>query len=163
MIYYEPMSFENPFAAAYSLPKAQAESWQPPAISRDEFELEYVRSSGPGGQKVNKTSSAVLLRWPILTSKSLTDDQKDQLLANLKNRINDEGELVLKVQELRSQRQNLERAIELVAEHVEKALRPQTERTATKPTFGSKQRRLDEKSRHGALKASRRTKPGYEE
>lgn len=157
------MPFENPFAAALSLPKAQAESWQPPVISRDEFELEYVRSSGPGGQKVNKTSSAVLLRWPILTSKALSEDQKDQLLENLKNRINDEGELVLKVQELRSQKQNLERAVEIVHELVEKALKPQIERKLTKPTRGAKERRMDEKSRRGTLKEGRSYRAGLDD
>ena len=157
------MPFENPFVAALSLPKAQAESWQPPVISRDEFELEYVRSSGPGGQKVNKTSSAVLLRWPILTSKALSDDQKDPLLENLKNRINDEGELVLKVQELRSQKQNLERAVEIVHELVEKALKPQIERKPTKPTRGAKERRMDEKSRRGTLKEGRSYRAGLDD
>ncbi|HPF95153.1 MAG TPA: alternative ribosome rescue aminoacyl-tRNA hydrolase ArfB [bacterium] len=154
---------ENPFAIAPILPKAEVESWQPPVIPRHEFRVEYVRSSGPGGQKVNKTSSAVFLRWPIKLSQALTEEQKDLLMENLKNRINDAGELVLKVQELRSQKQNLERAIEIVQELVEKSLKPQIERKATKPSRGAKERRLDEKSKKGAIKMNRKYQPGRDD
>ncbi|MFO0764777.1 MAG: alternative ribosome rescue aminoacyl-tRNA hydrolase ArfB [Patescibacteria group bacterium] len=138
------MALENPF--------------RPPLATflRPEFEVEFVRASGPGGQKVNKTSSAVLLRWNVARSTAITDDQKSRVFAKLKNRINDQGELVLKVQELRSQHQNRDRAYELAYELIQGALRQDTKRIPTKPSRASVQARLTAKKATSNRKATRR-------
>lgn len=138
------MALENPF--------------RPPlaTLLRPEFEVEFVRASGPGGQKVNKTSSAVLLRWKVAQSTALSDDQKSLVFTKLKNRINDQGELVLKVQELRSQHQNRDRAYELAYELIERALKQNTKRIPTRPSYGAVQTRLKAKKATSLRKATRR-------
>ncbi len=122
-----------------------------------ELEFDAIRASGPGGQNVNKVSNAVHLRFNIPTS-SLPDAVKARLLAWADQRITAEGVVVIKAQDSRSLERNradaVARLIELVraAAHVPKA------RRATKPTYGSKQRRLEGKSRRSDVKAGRRSK-----
>lgn len=113
------------------------------------FERELVftssRSSGPGGQHVNKVSTKVELRFHIPNSGLLNDEEKDILLIKLKNKINSEGELIIVSQDERSQLKNKEKAIEKFYDLLQKALTPPKKRKPTKPTQASKEKRLEEK------------------
>ena len=125
-----------------------------------ELEFDAIRASGPGGQNVNKVSNAVHLRFDIRAS-SLPDAVKARLLGWADQRITSDGIVVIKAQESRSLALNradaVARLIELVraAAHVPKA------RRATKPTYGSQQRRLEGKSKRSDVKAGRRSKPDF--
>jgi ribosome-associated protein len=116
-----------------------------------EYSIEYVRSSGPGGQKVNKTSSKAVLRWNVDKSLSFTPVEKAVIKTRLTNRINKEGEIVLDSDRQRSQFQNKENVIKLLRDIIAEALKPEVPRVATKPTYSSKLRRLDEK-KHRSMK-----------
>lgn len=123
-------------------------------LADSEVELTAIRAQGAGGQNVNKVSSAVHLRFDIQAS-SLPAFCKERLLALRDNRISDSGVIVLKAQRYRTQEQNradaLERLVALIRSvtKVEKARRP------TRPTLASKTRRLEGKTRRGAIKAGR--------
>ena len=124
-------------------------------IPESEIWIDFVRSSGPGGQKVNKTSSKAQLRWRVDGSAIFSDEQKKLINEFLANRINKEGEVVLASDQERSQLQNKENAVALLHSLVAQAITPQRERIATKPTRSSRKRRLDEKARQSKIKKSR--------
>ncbi len=120
-----------------------------------EMELTAIRAQGAGGQHVNKTSSAIHLRFDIHTS-SLPDELKQRLLAISDQRINQEGVIIIKAQQFRSQDQNREDALARLADFVRSAMVVQKSRKATRPTRGSQRRRMDSKTKHGKNKALRR-------
>jgi ribosome-associated protein len=123
-------------------------------VDPDEVTFSAVRAQGPGGQNVNKVSSAIHLRYDIVHS-SLPDACKERLLALRDNRITKDGVLVLKAQQSRSQEQNKEEALRRLQELVDSVVYLPPPRRPTKPTRGSQRRRLDSKSTHGLQKQLR--------
>lgn len=125
------------------------------AIPDEEIELKAIRAQGAGGQNVHKVSSAIHLRFDIRASQALSDEHKARLLALSDHRITAEGVLVIKAQEHRSQEQNRLEALRRLAELVDSTARAPRFRKATKPTYGSKQRRLEGKNQRSQIKSSR--------
>lgn len=126
-----------------------------PLVREEEVEFTAVRSQGPGGQNVNKVSSAVQLRFDIRAS-SLPEDVKERLLALPGRRVSKEGVLVLKAQTSRSQEQNRALALQRLEDIVAEASVVQAVRRPTKPTYASRQRRLEGKAIRAEVKAGRR-------
>lgn len=125
-------------------------------ISRGELSTRATRSSGAGGQHVNKTSSRIELTWNVSRSSSLTDDQRATILAKLRSRLTTDGDLRVVASTTRSQYRNREIAEQRLVKIVAEALRPVKKRRATKPTMASRQARLDEKKKRSSKKRERR-------
>ena len=124
-----------------------------------EIEESFVRAAGPGGQHVNKSATAVQLRFDVRGSPSLPGDVRRRLERLAGSRLTRDGVLVLTAQGERSQKRNREEALARLVALVRAAARPPVPRKATRPTRASKLRRLDTKKRHGAQKALRRGRP----
>ena len=125
-------------------------------IPDTEIDIHAVRAQGAGGQHVNKVSTAIHLRFDIGAS-SLPERYKEQLLLLKDHRISKDGVITIKAQESRSQEQNREDALARLRELIQRVAIPRKKRKATRPSKGSKQRRLDDKTKRGRLKALRRT------
>ena len=121
-----------------------------------EFIFQATRSSGPGGQNVNKVSSKVELRFNLWSSALLDEQEKATIAEKLTNKINKEGELVLVAQTDRSQLKNKEKVIEKFYHLLEKALMPPKKRYKTKPTKASVEKRLESKRVKSSIKTSRK-------
>jgi ribosome-associated protein len=128
-------------------------------ICDDEFHWSYVRSSGPGGQNVNKVSSKAVLRWSLTDTQSLPEHVKTRMQALNRKRITAAGDLLMSGQRFRDQERNRQDCLEKLAALIREAATLPKPRRATKPTAGSRRRRLAEKKRRSAVKSTRRT-PG---
>jgi ribosome-associated protein len=124
-------------------------------IPDSELEISAIRSQGAGGQNVNKVATAIHLRFNIEAS-SLPAFYKEQLLKLNDRRITQEGVVVIKAQEHRSQEQNREEALERLKELIKSAVVLKRKRKPTKPTRSSQKKRLDSKTKRGQIKSTRR-------
>lgn len=125
-------------------------------IPAHEIDMQYIRAQGPGGQHVNKTSSAVQLFFDIKASQALPPFYKQRLLQWSDHRITKGGTIIIKAQDHRSQDLNRSDALERLKTLILSATKTDKKRIATKPTYGSKQRRMDSKSRSGQQKKLRK-------
>lgn len=121
--------------------------------------VSFSRSSGPGGQNVNKLNTKVTVRLNIADLDVLSDEQKNQVQIKLKNRINEDGELVLHVQDERSQVKNRELAVMRMAQLILRSLKKKKQRIPTTPSAQAIEKRLSEKKKRGELKKQRNKKP----
>jgi ribosome-associated protein len=124
-------------------------------LPESELVVRFLRADGPGGQHVNRTESAVELRFDVLNSPSLPDDVRARLLARRDRRLTDDGVLVIQARRFRDQGRNREDARERLTEILRGALQAPKKRIATKPTRASKERRLDGKQQRAKLKQTR--------
>ncbi|KZY37554.1 class I peptide chain release factor [Alcanivorax sp. HI0083] len=123
-------------------------------IPDNEIDLQAIRAQGSGGQNVNKVASAIHLRFDIRAS-SLPERYKEKLLALSDQRITTDGVVVIKAQQFRTQEMNKENALARLAQLIKSVTVEQKPRKATRPTLGSKRRRLDSKTKRGRTKSLR--------
>ena len=124
-------------------------------ISESELKFTFIRSSGPGGQNVNKVATAAELRFQVAQSPSLPDDVRERLLVQIGNKINLQGELVIKSNRFRTQERNKHDAINRLKELIARVATPPKPRKKTKPSMGAKERRLSNKKHHAKIKSLR--------
>lgn len=124
-------------------------------IPNSEISEHFSRSSGKGGQNVNKVSTKVEARWNINESEAFSEEEKKKIKAKYPNRINDKGELIVTSEETREQSKNREDAIKKLNDLVGQALKEERERIPTKPTKSSKEKRIEKKKHRGETKKMR--------
>lgn len=131
-------------------------------IPLEEIEFSYARSGGPGGQNVNKVNSKAVLRWSVVTTPSLSEEVRGRFLNKFANRLTLEGELILTSQKYRDQARNVADCLEKLTEMISSVARRPIVRKPTKPTLGSKQRRVESKREQSQKKQQRRRPEAYD-
>jgi ribosome-associated protein len=126
------------------------------AIPRREIQFSFVRSSGPGGQNVNKVASKAVLRWEVVTSPSIPEHLRARLISHLGRRMNDRGELVLTSQRYRDQSKNVDDCLEKLCDLVAAAVKVRKKRRKTALPRSSREARLRQKRSTGEKKQGRR-------
>lgn len=126
------------------------------SIPRSELDVRVSRSSGAGGQHVNKTSSRVEIFWNVLASRALSEEQRTRLREKLASRLTTDGSVRVVASDMRSQSRNRDLAEERLVDLVRRALIIPRKRKATKPTRAAKEARLESKKRHSSKKRERR-------
>ncbi|MBY5923102.1 alternative ribosome rescue aminoacyl-tRNA hydrolase ArfB [Ferrimonas balearica] len=129
-------------------------------IPAHELEFQMIRASGPGGQHVNKASTAIMLIFDVKHSPSLPDYYKQRILSRPHPNLTPGGKIIIKAQQYRSQEMNRQDALARLKSMIDAAMVVQRTRIATKPTKASQKRRLDAKKRQGQTKKLRQSKPG---
>ena len=128
-------------------------------LDESEIEIRFIRASGPGGQNVNKLSTAAQLRFDVRQSPSLRDDVRERLTRLAGRRLTQDGVLVLTAQRFRTQERNRQDAIDRLCDLIRAAAVAPIKRRPTKPSLGAKERRLESKSRRSGVKSLRQRKP----
>jgi ribosome-associated protein len=131
-------------------------------IDENEIQFVFIRASGPGGQNVNKVSSAVQLRFDTSTP-SLPEAVRSRLQQIARTRINQEGILIIEAKQYRTQEQNRQDALNRLIELIRRALEKPKPRKRTQPTLASRQKRVAQKRQRGEIKRMRRSPYEYEE
>ncbi|HEX4128879.1 MAG TPA: alternative ribosome rescue aminoacyl-tRNA hydrolase ArfB [Pirellulales bacterium] len=126
------------------------------AVPMDEFEFSYARSSGPGGQNVNKVNSKATLRWSPRRNTSLPEDVRQRFFARYRNKLSIDGEVILTSQRYRDQPRNVDDCLEKLRVMIASVAAPPVKRKRTRPSRGSVERRLEQKRVTGAKKQLRR-------
>ncbi len=123
--------------------------------SHEELNFEFIRSSGPGGQNVNKVATSVQLRFDVAASQSLPPEAKERLKRLAGSRLTSHGILIIQAQRYRTQERNREDAVARFDALLRRAVQPPRQRVPTKATAASRERRLASKKRHGEIKRAR--------
>jgi ribosome-associated protein len=132
-------------------------------LEEDEIQVSFIRSPGPGGQNVNKVSTAVQLRFNIVHSTSLSETIRERLIFILGNKITKDGDLIIKASRYRSQERNKQDAYNRLQTLLQQAAIIPKKRKKTQPSQASKERRLTSKKLHSKNKTIRRSRPNHEE
>ncbi len=133
------------------------------AIDEREIRFEFIRASGPGGQKVNKSSSAVQLRFDVLRSPNLPEEVRSRLITIAGRRLSEEGILVIEAKRFRSQDQNRQDAVGRLTALVRQAARRPRRRRRTRPSAAARERRVRKKKQRSAIKQQRRRQDLHDE
>ncbi len=125
------------------------------SLREDEIEWDFIRASGPGGQKVNRAASAVQLRYDVAHSEGLPERVRSRLMRMARNQISKEGILIIEARQHRSQERNRQAATEKLLKLIRRAAREPSKRIKTRPTRASHRRRLREKRKRAEKKKHR--------